>query len=135
MAKPTQLHIEGKIFADPKPTTVSTGKLKCTFSILNVHRSGDIRKDGRWFNFVAWEETAEHILNNFRAGDVITISKATPKSSKCKCPACKEWVEMGVEWTVQELGEKAVPENLPDVYEQDELVSREVVLDDSDIPY
>ena len=130
-----QLAIKGKLFKDPKLSAAGT-HTKCTFSILFVHYGGDPKTHGRWFNFVAWDEVAEHIAENYRGGDYIHIRSATPKAGKQKCPECQKWTEQGFEWTVKEIDDAASqPASLPDAYEPDGMDSQEVILDDTDIPY
>lgn len=63
--------LSGNLVRDPEKMTLSTGTVKCTFTLLVVSGKAD-RRTNNYFDCVAWKDVAERVCA-FRKGDRIAI--------------------------------------------------------------
>lgn len=71
-----KLHIAGRLTADPKPKTISSGVCVVNSTIALNNR---VKKNGEWTDEVAfvpitfWDKKAEYVANYFSKGDYIYV--------------------------------------------------------------
>ena len=76
-----KLMFSGRIGRDPEIRQTSTGKSVCSFS-ATVNVGKDKYMTSEWFDFTAWGETAEYIVEHYRKGSLISLSSTSPNTSE-----------------------------------------------------
>lgn len=108
-----KLEIEGPIGRDPELIETRNGKVICKFPVaFNVGKRGD-NKPTAWFSCVAFKGLAEKIAREYRKGDTIKITNASPDPQEWNDKNTGE-KKRALSWFVWEVAEAVIPPETTD---------------------